>query len=871
MHTLLFILSMMMPAQGPVIVVGGSGGSGWSGGVASGTVDLNGNRLTCDADGDTYLLTSTDDELHWYLNNALDITFKANLLELENGTVLQCDSATTVNLCTDGSMVLANQAGTQSTTLTTNASGLAIADAVTATGTITGASSVTASGAGDTSLVVFADNDNNNVSATANVLFQHNAGGTTVAQFTMDEQIAEFPIHVLKSSTETTPMFGVRTLGTGDAAISYILHGANSYATGIDNSASGDPWVLSYNAAGAPVLGTSNLLTVTSTGDLSVSSNVYVANNSGDAGNLMRVDGNADTLYLVASSTGAVATSIGFAPATAGEGANPSAKATLASTGTLTLTGDLAVNGDNITSDSTLTLHSTGNFVFTDDTSSTTLTPTINGLTIDDDITIQIAGALQSQMLSTDNASAFIVGADQGGTGAHVAQFIAQSYDTGDALIALAAGNIATSVAMGIDNSDSGDPLEWNFASSAYPELDSSPEMQLTSAGDLSTAGDVTVGGGGLISSGANDAPAILFIGGDADGATGGDSEGGQLVLGYSGNGTGTGEEANTWNIDVSSIASGSLFRLFANGGANAIIAEPVSGDVTFVGDIAVNGGTITSDADLTITPAGNDVIVTDYLSVNDTPTAGETLKVTHDETNGGAGVAIRGFGFGKGWALAMTPDDATDMQYVRFDNSIGTPIGSIGTVDSQSDLAISSAADLELAGTVIRLVGAVTSSGALDVASTIEGNLATGVSANALCYSGTIGTDNGIGSCTSAKRFKENVQALSISELDKLWRMRPVSFEVKSDPSNRKRYGVIAEELNEIAPEMVFRDTQGQISGVNDLDFKGFFIAGAQWLKGQVDALWESHNEQDVLIAALQAQNVALESRIIALEKKVK
>ena len=52
-----------------------------------------------------------------------------------------------------------------------------------------------------------------------------------------------------------------------------------------------------------------------------------------------------------------------------------------------------------------------------------------------------------------------------------------------------------------------------------------------------------------------------------------------------------------------------------------------------------------------------------------------------------------------------------------------------------------------------------------------------------------------------------------SISE--KLQRLRPVTFQLKTDPNGDVQYGLIAEEVAKVYPELVIRDAQGAIQGV--------------------------------------------------------
>jgi hypothetical protein len=72
---------------------------------------------------------------------------------------------------------------------------------------------------------------------------------------------------IFSSADATTVPTAVLTCSsTGDAALRFALGTTISYAMGIDNSVAGDPFVLSTAASGTAVLGTGNLLSITSAG-----------------------------------------------------------------------------------------------------------------------------------------------------------------------------------------------------------------------------------------------------------------------------------------------------------------------------------------------------------------------------------------------------------------------------------------------------------------------------------------------------------------------------------------------------------------------------------------------------------------------------
>ena len=52
-------------------------------------------------------------------------------------------------------------------------------------------------------------------------------------------------------------------------------------------------------------------------------------------------------------------------------------------------------------------------------------------------------------------------------------------------------------------------------------------------------------------------------------------------------------------------------------------------------------------------------------------------------------------------------------------------------------------------------------------------------------------------------------------AKTEKLNQLRPVSFHLKSEPQGQVQYGLIAEEVAKVYPELVTRDEKGRIDGV--------------------------------------------------------
>jgi trimeric autotransporter adhesin len=106
------------------------------------------------------------------------------------------------------------------------------------------------------------------------------------------------------------------------------------------------------------------------------------------------------------------------------------------------------------------------------------------------------------------------------------------------------------------------------------------------------------------------------------------------------------------------------------------------------------------------------------------------------------------------------------------------------------------------------------------------------------------INANGQLGTLTSSQRFKHDIQDLG-SESDRLMNLRPVSFrynEAAADGSHPIQYGLIAEEVAKVYPEMVQYDKEG----------KPFTIYYQQLTPMMLHELQKAHRE----IAALKADH---------------
>jgi hypothetical protein len=102
------------------------------------------------------------------------------------------------------------------------------------------------------------------------------------------------------------------------------------------------------------------------------------------------------------------------------------------------------------------------------------------------------------------------------------------------------------------------------------------------------------------------------------------------------------------------------------------------------------------------------------------------------------------------------------------------------------------------------------------------------------------------LGVLASSERFKTDVQSMGDTG-EKLAQLRPVTFKLKADQANTTQYGLIAEEVAKVYPELVIHGADGRIDGVRYEELAPMLLNEVQKQRAMI----ESQSEQ---IAALKA-----------------
>ena len=103
------------------------------------------------------------------------------------------------------------------------------------------------------------------------------------------------------------------------------------------------------------------------------------------------------------------------------------------------------------------------------------------------------------------------------------------------------------------------------------------------------------------------------------------------------------------------------------------------------------------------------------------------------------------------------------------------------------------------------------------------------------------------LGVLPSSERYKTAISHIS-GNSQRLQQLRPVSFHLKTDPNGAVQYGLVAEEVYKVYPELVIRDAVGKIQGVR-------YDELAPLLLDEVQRQWQKTNEQAIEIRDLKAR----------------
>jgi hypothetical protein len=110
------------------------------------------------------------------------------------------------------------------------------------------------------------------------------------------------------------------------------------------------------------------------------------------------------------------------------------------------------------------------------------------------------------------------------------------------------------------------------------------------------------------------------------------------------------------------------------------------------------------------------------------------------------------------------------------------------------------------------------------------------------------------LGVKTSSARYKHDIEPLG-THSQGLVQLRPVTFRYRHDPQGARQYGLIAEEVATVYPELVIRSATGEIESVQ--------------YEALIPLLLHELQHQQQQVAELQAQNERLQTLAVQLQQQ--
>ncbi len=144
-------------------------------------------------------------------------------------------------------------------------------------------------------------------------------------------------------------------------------------------------------------------------------------------------------------------------------------------------------------------------------------------------------------------------------------------------------------------------------------------------------------------------------------------------------------------------------------------------------------------------------------------------------------------------------------------------------------------------------------------------GNIRGVTTANADAIPVLIDSDGQLGTISSSRRFKKEIKAMD-SASEAILALKPVTFHYKSDAAGTPQFGLIAEEVAEVNPDLVVRDADGQIytvryDAVNAMLLNEFLKAHHKAQQQQAtiaqlkSAMVQQQKEMETVVARLNEQ----------------
>jgi hypothetical protein len=146
------------------------------------------------------------------------------------------------------------------------------------------------------------------------------------------------------------------------------------------------------------------------------------------------------------------------------------------------------------------------------------------------------------------------------------------------------------------------------------------------------------------------------------------------------------------------------------------------------------------------------------------------------------------------------------------------------------------------------------------------------GVSGNVVTGGSVVVTSSGqLGVASSSRRYKQDIEVMGDTS-GRLYKLRPVKFRyIKADEQGKRpmQFGLIAEEVADVLPELVYRDAEGRVEGVRYDELAPMLVNEMQHQQRASAAQARKMATQGAEISQLKQQLAVMQAALGKLQSK--
>ncbi len=307
----------------------------------------------------------------------------------------------------------------------------------------------------------------------------------------------------------------------------------------------------------------------------------------------------------------------------------------------------------------------------------------------------------------------------------------------------------------------------------------------------------------------------------------------------------GTGASSNA--AQNTAVGFNSLIANYNGNSNTALGANTLSANVSGSNNVGVGAGALSNNA----TGVSNTAVGSQALAANGTGNNNTAIGAQALTSHSGGGCCNTALGFG-----ALANDTGGQNNVALGDGALSANVngGSNIAIGVNAGSAVTGYNNIEIGNVGVNTDSNVIRIGTAgqQVSAYIAGITGVWTGSSSAVY---VNANGQLGTVQSSRRYKEDIRDIGTAS-DALMQLRPVQFRYKQaapDGSKPLQFGLIAEEVAQIYPELVIRDKEGQLESVQYQQLPAMLLNELQ--------------KQHRMIERQEQEIQALKSRLAALE----